>query len=327
MNLCCTLKRCFLNNVKSIRGVSNSMNFFEKGKQVDKTLHSLEDVSEIEPYFPESFNLAAYVNSSQTLQNLLHLNVNLSKIEKRPHIASKILKLDFNNDMKNHILFIKDYVDEENIGQFITKNPLILCEPVEDLQVRINYLKSKHFSADQIKQIVNRNPFWLMFSTLRIDKRLGYFQQKFTLEGKEIRQLATNQPKIITYNLHHINTNSFVIKEEMGFTDIEVKYLILRTPKIWMINQKSLLDRFNYIHNVIKIEHSIILHHPNVLLCRSFRIKQRHLFLISLGRAQYDPNKENYVPITSLYEGSDVEFCRNHCKCHIDDFNLFLKTL
>lgn len=74
-------------------------------------------------------------------------------------------------------------------------------------------------------------------STLRIDKRLGFFQQKFSLSGNEVRELATMAPKIITYNLHHINTNNFVVKEELGFSDEEIKQLILCKPKIWMISK------------------------------------------------------------------------------------------
>lgn len=122
-----------------------------------------QDVSEITSYFPESYNIAGYINRSETLQNLLHLNVNLSKIEKKPHIVNKILKLDFEKDIKNQILFLKDYVGIENIGNYITKNPLILCESLEDLQVRINYLRSKKFKTQEIMHIILKNPFWLMF--------------------------------------------------------------------------------------------------------------------------------------------------------------------
>ncbi|CAH0726664.1 unnamed protein product, partial [Brenthis ino] len=286
-----------------------------------------QDVSEITSYFPESFNIAGYINKSETLQNLLHLNVNLSKIEKRPHIVHKILKLDFEKDIKNQILFLKDYVGIENIGNYITKNPLILCESLEDLQVRINYLRSKKFKSQDILHIIQKNPFWLMFSTIRIDRRLGYFQQKFNLCGDEVRLLATKQPKIITYKLHYINTNTFVLTEEMGFKANEVKQLILHKPNIWLTSQKSLLERFNYLHNIIKVPHLTILHYPNVLLCRNFRVKQRHLFLKSLGRAQYDCNKENYIPIKALVEDTDLEFCKTYAKCNVDDFNIFLKTL
>ncbi|XP_052745987.1 transcription termination factor 3, mitochondrial isoform X2 [Bicyclus anynana] len=241
MNLSYTIRRYFLISVKSnIRFVTNSVNLLDvRGKIPENPVNTLKDVSDITPYFPESFNLSAYINTSQSLQNLVHLNVNLSKIEKKPHIVNKILKLDLVNDIQKHILFLKDYIHVDNIGPFITKNPLILCEAIEDLEVRVNYLQSKHFNQDDIKRILSRNPFWLMFSTLRIDKRLGFFQQKFSLSGNEIRQLATKQPKIITYNLHHVNTNSFVIKEEMGFDDNEIKFLILDKPKLWMLREIS----------------------------------------------------------------------------------------
>lgn len=122
-----------------------------------------EDLSTITPYFSNTFNLAAYVNQSETLKNLVNLNVNLSKIEKKTYIVDKILKLDFEKDMKGHIIYLNDFVQMEEIGDFLTKNPMILCEPLEDLQVRINYLYSKGFKENQIKRIVTKNPFWLMF--------------------------------------------------------------------------------------------------------------------------------------------------------------------
>ncbi|XP_059048902.1 transcription termination factor 3, mitochondrial [Achroia grisella] len=285
-----------------------------------------EDLSDVNPHLPKTFNLAAYVNKSRILQNLLFLNVNLSKIEKKPHIAEKLMKLDF-DDIKDHILFLKDYVDADNIGIFFTINPMILYQSLDDLKVRIHYLQSKCFTHDQIQQIISKNPFWLMFSTIRIDRRLGFYQNKFNLVGDEIRLLATKRPKIITYNLHHINTNTFVIKEEMGFEDHEMKQLILQKPKLWMLNQKVLLERFHYIHNIMNIPHETILKSPGVILCRNFKLKQRHLFLEKLGRAQYNPNKENYVPIIALAEGTDLEFCNKYAKTNISDFNIFLKTL
>ncbi|XP_072936480.1 transcription termination factor 3, mitochondrial isoform X2 [Epargyreus clarus] len=166
-----------------------------------------------------------------------------------------------------------------------------------------------------------------MLSTTRIDRRLGYFQAQYNLNGNEVRLVASKQPKLITYNLHHVKTNSFVLKEEMGFSDEERKQLLLRTPKLFMLNQKGLLERFNYIHNTMKIPHEMILRFPHVLLSRNFRVKQRHTFLEKLGRAQYDPTKENYVPITALVESTDNDFCKRYAKCNVVDFNLYLKTI
>lgn len=77
----------------------------------------------------------------------------------------------------------------------------------------------------------------------------------------------------------------------------------------------------------MQISHKTILKYPEVLFCRNFKIKQRHQFLLKLGRAQYNPTKENYIPIKSLVLDTDAEFCNNIAKCSVYDFNLFLKTL
>ncbi|NP_001380777.1 transcription termination factor 3, mitochondrial isoform X1 [Bombyx mori] len=298
---------------------------YEKPTNVLQRTH--KDLSDVTPFLSNTFNLAAYVNHSKTLQNLIDLNVNISKFEKKPYIIEKLLKLDFEKNMKSHIVFLSDYVNMEQMGEFFTKNPMIFCEHLEDLKTRVNYLESKRFSDSEIKRIISKNPYWLNFSTIRIDRRFGFYQQYFDLSGKNVRCLATTQPKLITYNLHHVKCNTFAIKEEMGFKDEEIKLLLLNKPKLWMINQRMLIERFNYIHNIMKIPHTTILENAGVLLSRVFRIKQRHLFLQSLGRAQYDPKKVNYVPIKALVEKSDVEFCNNFAKCDIDDFNMFLKTL
>ncbi|KAF9823021.1 hypothetical protein SFRURICE_018195 [Spodoptera frugiperda] len=316
----------FCSAVQHVNDTNTILAVREKNK-VEVLNPAVEDLSTVTPYFSNTFNLAAYINQSETLKNLVDLNVNISKIEKKPYIVERFLKLDFEKDMKNHIIFLNNYIDMEDLGSFLTKNPMIFCEPLEDLQVRVNYLYSKGFQESQIQRIIVKNPFWLMFSTIRIDKRLGFFQETLNLCGKEVRDLATKQPKLITYNIHSIKCNMFVIKEEMGFEDTEVKELVLAKPKLLMLNQRSLFERFNYIHNVMKISHQTIKQSPEVLMCRKFRIKQRHLFLEKLGRSQYDPQKENYIPIKSLVEDSDTEFCKKFAKCSVNDFNTFLKTL
>lgn len=75
------------------------------------------------------------------------------------------------------------------------------------------------------------------FSTTRIDSRLGFFQKNFDLTGEEVRCLAETDPKLITYNMHSIQTNNFSIKLEMGFKKEEVKCLLLTAPKIWKMSE------------------------------------------------------------------------------------------
>lgn len=54
-------------------------------------------------------------------------------------------------------------VPSDELGHFITINPWIFKEDLDDLQVRVNYLQSKKFSSDMITRIVRKNPRWLVF--------------------------------------------------------------------------------------------------------------------------------------------------------------------
>jgi mTERF domain-containing protein, mitochondrial len=185
-----------------------------------------------------SFNLAAYANNSELLQNFMNLGVNLSKIESRRGLGEFILRLDWERDVKNHLLFLKDLgVPPEAYGALLTKNPLIFKESIDDLETRIYYLQSKKFNLDNICRIVTGNPYWLSFSTKRIDRRLGWFQKEFKLAGNELREVVVKCPKLITYNLNHVKDSTFSIKEEMGFEKHELKSLMISNPKLWTIGE------------------------------------------------------------------------------------------
>lgn len=62
-----------------------------------------EDVSDIAPFVMPSFNLAAYANKSDTLQQLIHMGVDLHKVENMKGAGELLLKLDFEKDIKMHL--------------------------------------------------------------------------------------------------------------------------------------------------------------------------------------------------------------------------------
>lgn len=192
------------------------------------------DLDEYAPHLAPTFNLAAYAPKSETLKKFLELGVDLHKIEKRKGLGQFFLNLEFQKDCQKHLIFLNDLgVPPEAFGKFITKNPLFFKESLEDLQTRVNYLESKKFNKEMIQRIVVANPYWLMFSTKRIDKRLGYFQKKFELNGAQVRKLACKCPKLITYNMEHVEKAYFSVKEEMGFDKFELKRLLLDCPKVF----------------------------------------------------------------------------------------------
>ncbi|KAG5891264.1 hypothetical protein JTB14_019671 [Gonioctena quinquepunctata] len=265
--------------------------------------------SELSEYLRPGAVSSLYVNKSDSLQQLLKLG----------------LKFE---DYRDHVLFLKDLnVPTEKIGKIITNNPFFLKEHLNDLQVRLNYLQYKRFTDEMIQRIVETNPFWLTHSTKNIDDCLGFFQHTFSLRGKEVRQLAVKNPKLITYPLEKVKLNIFVLKEEMGFTQEELKKVVLDKPKLFMMDQNKILRTFEYLHKTMNVPLERIVEEPGILTCRPKRLIQRHRFLAELNRAQYDPKKPNFVGLASFVFGDDCHFCTEVAKSSVQVFNTFLKSM
>uniref|UniRef100_F7F1E8 Mitochondrial transcription termination factor 3 n=1 Tax=Macaca mulatta TaxID=9544 RepID=F7F1E8_MACMU len=251
------------------------------------------------PLPPASFTLRDYVDHSETLQKLVLLGVDLSKIEKHTEAANLLLRLDFEKDIKQMLLFLKDVGIEDNqLGAFLTKNHAIFSEDLENLKIRVAYLLSKNFSKADVAQMVRKAPFLLNFSVERLDNRLGFFQKELELSVKKV-------------------------KKRREF----VYFYVCKFTFMLTANKRKLTETFDFVHNVMSIPHHIIVKFPQVFNTRLFKIKERHLFLTYLGRAQYDPAKPNYISLDKLVSIPDEIFCEEIAKASVQDFDKFLKTL
>ncbi|GAB1298318.1 Transcription termination factor 3, mitochondrial [Apodemus speciosus] len=306
-----------------------------------------------------SFTLADYIDHSKTLQKLVQLGMDLSKVEKHPDVANLLLRLDFEKDVKQILLFLKDLGLEDNqLGPFLTKYYAIFFEDLENLKTRwshyiiltglelitlllwpstcwnyrVAYLQSKHFSKTDIARMVRNAPFLLSFSVERLDNRLGFFQKELELNVKKTRDLVVRLPRLLTGSLEPVKENMksylvylnqspadtrthdpeavrnkwdlettfllpVVYHLELGFKHNEIQHMVIKIPKILTANKRKLTDTFDYVHNVMNIPHHIIVKFPQLFNTRVFKIKERHLFLVYLGKAQYDPAKPNYVSL------------------------------
>lgn len=275
-----------------------------------------------------SFTLADYIDHSKTLQKLVQLGVDLSKIEKHPDVANLLLRLDFEKDIKQILLFLKDLGLEDNqLGPFLTKYYAIFSEDLENLKTRIAYLQSKNFSKTDIARMVKNAPFLLSFSVERLDNRLGFFQKELELNVKKTRDLVVRLPRLLTGSLEPVKENMKVYHLELGFKHNEIQHMVIKIPKILTANKRKLTETFDYVHNVMSIPHHIIVKFPQLFNTRVFKIKERHLFLVYLGKAQYDPAKPNYVSLDKFVSFPDEVFCKEIAKASVNDFEKFLKTL
>ncbi|KAM3840967.1 transcription termination factor 3, mitochondrial isoform 1-T3 [Vipera latastei] len=302
----------------------------------DLPISPLEKISEDEslqikaapPPPLESFSLRDYVDHSETLRKLVLLGVNLSMVEKHPNAGQLLVKLDFENDIKKILLFLKDIgLEESQFGAFLTKNPYILNEEVEVLKTRVDYLISKKFSKEGVTQMVLRAPCLLLLSVEKLDDRLGFFQNVLGLNPRKTRNLVIRLPRLLTGKLEPIEENLSVYEVELGFSKNEIRHIAHTVPKNLSTSKKKLTQIFDYVHNVMGISHRLMVHFPQIFNANFLRIKERHLFLKFLGRAQYDPEQPSYISLEKLIALPDDVFCAEVAKAKETDFEKFLKTL
>ncbi|XP_051926597.1 transcription termination factor 3, mitochondrial isoform X1 [Hippocampus zosterae] len=299
-------------------------------------LNALEEISDEEavsltpfpPIPPVSATLRNYVDHSETLTKLVELGVNLWKLEQRPNVGSMLLRLDFHTDVAPRLLFLKSIgVDNSRLGYIITRNPFFLMEEMETLQARVNYLKSKRFTAETVASMVSRAPYLLNFSVKRLDNRLGFFQQQLGLSPSNTRTIVARLPRLLCGSLEPVKENLKVCEIELGFKANEIQHIVLAVPKILTTNKQKLTQIFNFLHNTMKVPHHLMAKFPQVFNAKFLRIRERHLFLQYLGRANYDPDQANYVSLERLASSPDEIFCTEVALATPEDFYLFQKTL
>ncbi|XP_068189364.1 transcription termination factor 3, mitochondrial [Antennarius striatus] len=277
---------------------------------------------------PAAKSLCAYVDHSETLTKLVQLGVNLWKFEQKPIVGSMLLRLDFNTDVTPRLLFLKDIgVESSRLGYVITHNPFILTESLENLQTRVNYLKSKKFSSGTVASMVSRAPYLLNFSVKRLDNRLGFYQQHLKLSASNTRDIVARLPKLLSGSLEPVKENLKVCELELGFKENEIQHIVIAVPKVLIASKRKLTQIFDFIHNTMKVPHHLIVKFPQVFNSKYLHIRERHLFLEYLGKAQYDPNLPNYVSLDRLVSLPDELFCTDLALATVEDFYLFQKTL
>ncbi|XP_071231228.1 transcription termination factor 3, mitochondrial isoform X3 [Salvelinus alpinus] len=277
---------------------------------------------------PVSISLKDYVNESETLGKLVQLGVQLWKLEQRPNVSSMLLRLDFQTDVTPRLVFLKQLgVEDSRLGYLISHNPFILTESLENLQARVAYLRSKKFSAESVASMVSRAPYLLNFSVKRMDNRLGFYQQQLGLSAQKTRDVVARLPRLLCGSLEPVKENLKICKLEMGFRENELQHIVTVIPKVLTANKRKLTQIFDYIHNTMNIPHGLIVKFPQVLNAKYLRIKERHLFLQYLDRAQYDPAKPNYICLDKLVSLPDEAYCTEVASATLKDFELFQKTM
>lgn len=286
-------------------------------------------LAELSPPMKRSYNLAAYVNSSKCLQELLKLGVSLYDIE---HIdfkmAQQLVKFDFDVQCAPYIKFLVDNgLKERNLGRFISEYPRLFTVMIDDLQIRIDYLKSKKFTEKQISKALNRSSQILANPVKTLDFKLGQLQIQFLLPAPILRSMVSKYPPIISLPDDQYKLIYFCIIEEFGFTKEQMHKILEEQPELLDMLRPVLIERLDLVHNHMGLSHNVIAKFPNLITAPRIDMRERFEYLKKLKRDQFNSKLPLYVPPSALYNGSDEDFCRKYAKTDIQDYKLFLKSL
>ncbi|XP_033727363.1 transcription termination factor 3, mitochondrial-like [Pecten maximus] len=258
----------------------------------------------------QSYNLAPFIAKSDVLKYLLHLNVNLAKVEAKRNAASSLVKLDLKQDVMPVMFFLKEAeIPDDKLGKVIGLYPFIF-EKFDEAKLMMEYFKLKKFKKESIAHIIVGAPTVLGLQVVTTDTRIGAYQKFFNLTGDQTRQVMTRVPRIL---LNHPD----VLKETIemfrayGFSKDQLKNILLQCPSVFKRPEEdNLKHRLQYLLMNIPMDHNTITKFSYVLRYPTNPIKERHLFLLELGRAQYDPTKENYISPTDLVCSPESKFCQ-----------------
>lgn len=87
------------------------------------------------------------------------------------------------------------------------------------------------------------------------------------------------------------------------------------------------MELYDIVTREMGISPRKILESPSILQMRAFVIRERHGFLKTLGRAQYDEEKDLFVPLASLIIGTNRDFAVDVAKSTYEEYDRFLRTL
>lgn len=302
--------------------------------QLPPKIISREELDAI-PINRPTFNISKIIEDCPSLQRLVDLGVDLSVWEDNVYGSENMeiaLRLNFDVDVKPIMLWLMEKgVDIRDQAALFTRNPQIFKKTLDEMNNAIEYLKSKDFARQGIKEIlIGSHGRWLNFSVVEIDSKLGYFQRNFGLSGNEVRKLSMKEPNLIIWTgaPFQVNLNHITIVDGMGFKKHEAKALLLQCPRLYSCKVgEKLQSVFDVVHHTIGLSHETILQHPYILLKNRLLLKSRHLFLEKLGRNQYDPKKPNFISPHILCEENDAEFCELGAGVPVDLYNKFLLSV
>ena len=231
---------------------------------------------------PFTFDLAYLINESATLKRFVNMGVDVYRWNQPIDKGKYVLTLDFERDCLQHLAFLNELgIKNKQLAEFLTFNPWIFKESLEDLRVRIDYLSSKGFSSEDLQEICTRAPYLLNLSTKTIDTKLNWFQKKFHLSEIQSKDFVLRAPKLLTLPLKGISDTYFNMNQQLAFEHEELHQIFHVYPKLFIYDYKLIELNFDFLFNEMQMPRSSFVQYPPILK-QSFSTTANTLSLLEI---------------------------------------------
>ena len=283
----------------------------------------------IKPKLHDNRLLGHYVHSTPHLQLLVGLfGVNLDLIDKQNDDMRRILlRADLEIDVFPRFKILQKFaaVSILNFGRIISRCPSVLEVPIDDIFHLLNHLQRTGFSENQIRSIVTNRPSTLLLYPISIENCQTALHIMTELPPSQINSLIWKHPILLEADFDRVSDIRNIFRDQFLFDLQSFQQLILRCPSVLSARKDHLIEKFVYLNREMDISNELIAASGEVFKNSIFNIRSLHLYLKSLQRAQFDPDKPLYVSLKSFCK-PPLENCE---ELGIDrkHFISFMKTL
>ncbi|KAF8381337.1 hypothetical protein PRIPAC_70479 [Pristionchus pacificus] len=288
-------------------------------------------------------SLTPYVNHVPLLKRLVDVGVDLFEIEcKYPAVPRHLLRLPY-AEAREKIRWLVSIVfanpalagfTPDSLGDYITRNPYVLLQKLDDMKARVNYLASIKFNRKEILKLVSEFRFWLNIDVKSTEKRLDTVTGMFGLRKSAMRQVLVKEPRLLMFGLGPIKRIWDLLTVEFGFTAEQVKDMLMDDPRLFIMDSRVLAANYGYATRVMGVQPAQLVQQPLLLRVAPHALRSRHEFLRTLGRARYTETQpagkglaaNEVISLSDLLLPSDAQFAERVARVTPASYDIYLRT-
>uniref|UniRef100_A0A3P9NNK3 Mitochondrial transcription termination factor 3 n=1 Tax=Poecilia reticulata TaxID=8081 RepID=A0A3P9NNK3_POERE len=165
------------------------------------------------------------------------------------------------------------------------------------------FLKEIGVEDSRLGYIISHNPFILSENLENLQARVNYLtSRKFSSET--VASMVSRAPYLLNFSVKRLDNRLGFFQQQLKLSASNTRNVVARLPRLLCGSLEPVKENLKFL-----------------------RLRERHLFLEYLGKAQYDPDLPSYISLDRLVSLPDENFCTELAMATLEDFYLFQKTL